>query len=89
MAPTLEIGEEAVGIGEPFPFPQPEIDQADLMGVVVEDHAALVVDAVLLATHGEPVQVLPAPVEGDLEDLVQTGDGDRAGDLHLTPDQRG
>jgi hypothetical protein len=32
MAPTLEIGEEAVGIGEPFPFPQPEIDQADLMG---------------------------------------------------------
>jgi hypothetical protein len=88
VAPTLESGEEAVGIGESFPFPQPEIGQADLMGVVVEDQAARVADAVLLAAHGEPVQVLPAPAEGDLEDLVQTGDSDRVGDLHLTPDQR-
>jgi hypothetical protein len=61
----------------------------DLLEVVGEDHTALVGDAVLLAVHGEPVQVLPAPAEGDLEDLVQTGDGDRVGDLQLTPDQRG
>jgi Phage integrase family len=88
VAPTLESGEEAVGIGESFPFPQPEIGQADLMGVVVEDHAALVADAVLLAVHSETVQVLTAPAEGDLQDLMQTSDSDRVGDLHLTPDQR-
>jgi hypothetical protein len=81
VAPTLEIGEETTGIAEPFPFSQPEIDQADLMGVVVEDHAALVADAVLLAAHSEPVQVLAAPAEGDPQDLAQTGDGDRAGDF--------
>ena len=50
------------------------------MGIVAEADPADVADAVLHAVDDEPVQVLTAPAERDLQHRVQVGDRGVGGD---------
>ena len=67
-------GAEVVVVDETLTHPQPEVAQAHPVGVVAEDRAAVVAQAVLAAVHLEAVQVVTGPAEGHLKNVVEAGD---------------
>ena len=81
-------GEEVVLVGEPLAAPQPELAEADLAGVAAEACRAGPPQPVLHRVDGEPVQVLVAPPERRLQDLVQAGDGGLGGHQQPPPHHR-
>jgi hypothetical protein len=56
--------------------------------VVIEAHATQISNAVILAMDTEAMQVLPAPVKGNLNVLMELSDGGLAGNQQ-TPQMMG
>jgi hypothetical protein len=81
-------GAEVVVVDETLTHPQPEVAQAHPVGVVAEDRAAVVAQAVLPAVHLEAVQVITGPAESHLKNIVEVGDARVAGHEQAPPDQR-
>jgi len=58
------------------------------MRVVIEADAAQIGNPVILAMDAEPMQVLTAPVKGNLNVLMELSDGGLTGDQQAPPDHR-
>ena len=65
-----------------------ETRERHLVRVVIEAYAAQISNAVLLAMDTEAGQVLPAPVKGNLNVLMELSDGGLAGNQQ-TPQMMG
>jgi hypothetical protein len=65
---------EVVLVQEAFKA-EPELGQANAVGVIGEGEAALVRNAVIFAVEVKPVQVGIIPTQGDLKGVMQVGDG--------------
>jgi hypothetical protein len=79
---------KVVLVGEPLAAPQAEAVKAHLAGVAAEARRAGPPQPVLHRVDREPVQVLVAPPERDLQDLVQVGDRGLGGHEQPPPHQR-
>jgi hypothetical protein len=55
------------------------------VGIVVEEHAAIAVNAILLAKDAKPMQMQVLPAHGDLENGMQLTDGSVGGHKEATP----
>jgi hypothetical protein len=58
------------------------------MRVFIEADAAQISDAVVLAMNAEPMQMFPAPVQGNLNVWMELSDGGLTGDQPAPPDHR-
>ena len=67
---------------------QLETGKGDLPGILGEDQAAQLRTAVVLPVNAETVQVFAAPIEHQLENLMELGDAGFAGDQQAPSDQR-
>ncbi len=74
-------------IDEPLPLAQPEGSQGDLAWIVGKADASIAVDAIRLAMNAELMQMQVLPAHGDLQHIVQLGDGCVTGDEQAPPDQ--
>jgi hypothetical protein len=68
---VLPIVAKIVFVEKPFPRPEAEVRQADLLGVVIEDGPTHVIDAEVLAVNPEPMQVGVGPPHGDLKRVMK------------------
>ena len=66
---------------------QLETGKRDLSGILGEDQAAQLRTAVVLPVNAETVQVFAAPIEDELENLMELGDAGFACDQETPPDQ--
>ena len=66
----------------------PETRESHGMRVFIEADAAQISDAVVLAMDAEPMQVLTAPVKGNLNVLMELSDGGLTGNQQAPPDPR-
>ena len=67
---------------------QLETGKCDLPGILVEDQAAQLRTAVVLPVNAETVHVFAAPIEDQLENLMELGNAGFAHDQETPPDQR-
>ena len=66
---------------------QLETGKRDLPGILGEDQATQSRTAITLPVNAETVQVFAAPIEDQLENLMELGDASFAGDQETPPDQ--
>jgi hypothetical protein len=66
---------------------QLETGKRDLPGILGEDQATQSRSAIVLPVYAETVQVFAAPIEDQLENLMEMGDAGFAGDQKTSPDQ--
>ena len=66
---------------------QLETGKQDLPGILVEDQAAPLRNAVVAPMNAETVHVFAASIQDQLENLVELGDAGFAGDQETPPDQ--
>lgn len=75
-------------IRESFKWAQMKISKAHLSSISREPQAAGAVDTILPTPKGEAMQVLVAPTEGNLDRVVEIGEGVVAKQEQSTPDHR-
>ena len=78
---------EVVLVQEALPNAEAQVGQAYLARIITEGDPAEVADAVLATVNDEPVKVLVAPVQSDLQRGMQVGNGAVAADEQSAPDQ--
>ena len=66
---------------------QLETGERDLPGILVEDQAAPLRNAVVAPMNAETVHVFAAPIQDQLENLMELGNAGFAGDQETPPDQ--
>jgi hypothetical protein len=88
--PELMLPEiaEVVLVAEAAVDAQAQVTEAHLPWIVGKADAARLGDAVVLAVDHKAVQVGVGPVEGNLEDVVEVGDGGIAANEQPAPDRR-
>lgn len=67
-------------VDEPLALPQPEVGQTDLVRIVGKEQPAAARDAVLPTMHPKAVQMQIFPAHGNLQHVMEFGDGRVAGD---------
>jgi hypothetical protein len=67
---------------------QTEVGKRNPAGIFIKHHAAPLWNPVVLAVNAKTVQVFVAPVESDLESVMEFGEARFAGDQQAAPDQR-
>ena len=71
---------EVILVEEPLVGAELEVGEADLAGILGEPEPARSADAVIAAVDAEAMEVGVAPIEGDLDDVMELGEGAVAAD---------
>ena len=75
-------------VDKTFPQAKVEITEFDRAGIVAETHAADVGNAEIFAMNDKPVEMEVAPTHGDLQCVMQVGNGLVATQQQAPPDCR-